>query len=122
MSKYIVISNNVDLLRVSSDNVVYFGAEGNYCKVYLADGNSHLLSFQIGKIEEQITMQMGASAQTFLRIGRSNIINSRYVYYVNPSRQNLIMSDGLNFRYSITSSRESLSKLKEYIESMKNEQ
>ncbi|NDV81269.1 hypothetical protein [Bacteroides sp. 51] len=56
---------------------------------------------------------MGTDAQTFIRLGKSLIINGRYIYYVNVSKQQIVLSDS-NFpnKFTLSASKEALKALK----------
>ena len=116
MNKFIVISTSTELVRVSSDKIVCISADGNYCTLILADNTTRTLTFQLGQIERIIESQLGREGNNFIRIGRSLIINSSYIYYVNVGRQQLVLSDVDRFSHTVTASRESLVQLKELLE------
>ena len=42
--------------------------------------------------------------------------NYNYIYHINVSRQQLILSDNATFTYTLSASKEALKKLKEYVE------
>ena len=53
------------------------------------------------------------AATIFARIGKSHIINLNYVYQIAIVRQRLTLSDGENFEYQISVSKEALKKLRD---------
>ncbi|MGN0190522.1 MAG: LytTR family transcriptional regulator DNA-binding domain-containing protein [Candidatus Cryptobacteroides sp.] len=116
--KHIVISRGTELLRVPADRLMYISSDGNYSNVTTSDGKTRLVSMQLGQIEDLIAGQIGDTSGTFLRLGRSLIINIDYIYLIDTSRQQLILSDCAGSSHELTASREVLIKLKAYIESL----
>ena len=117
-----MINNNLtfctsgELIRVPSEAVVLFSAEGNYSVLSLADGSEYVLTLQLGQIERKLMDFVTSSDNRFIRIGKSLIINREYISYINPARQKLILSDCRTFKRETTASREALKALKEFIE------
>lgn len=116
--KHIVISKGTELLRVPSDRLMYISSEGNYSNVVTLDGRSQLFCLQLGQIEDIIGDQLGETGGNFLRLGRSLIINTDYIYFIDVAKQQLILSDCKGSCHELTASREVLTKLKAYMESL----
>lgn len=115
---HIVISKGTELLRVPQDQLMYISSDGNYSNVFTADGRSRLVCLQLGIIEDIIREQLDENGGNFLRLGRSLIINTDYIYLIDIAKQQLILSDCKGSWYDLTASREALGKLKTYIESL----
>ena len=90
MSKYLVLINSNEVIRVSPDRIVFILSDGNYSTMTLVDKEEHLFSFNLASFEKIIEQQLGTDAQTFIRLGKSLIINGKYIYYVNVSKQQVI--------------------------------
>lgn len=75
-----------------------------------------MLSFQLGQLERLIVSQLGSEGNTFIRIGKSLIINRSYIYYINVTKQRLVLSDITTVNHSVSASREALKQLKELLE------
>lgn len=116
MARYLIFSTSVDLVRVAAERVVYVSSDGNYSTLVQADGESRLLSFQLGQVEEVIGRQLGMAGNCFIRIGRNLIVNRSYIYYINVNRQKLILSDMNSFSHTVSASKEALRQLKDLIE------
>lgn len=116
MKKYLIISTSNDLVRIAPEHIVYISSDGNYSSLVQVDGEMRLLSFQLGQIEKMISQQLSTESNIFIRIGKSLIINSQYIHYINIPKQKLILSDGATFNYSISASKEALKQLKEFTE------
>ncbi len=116
MRKQLVIATSVDLVRIAPERIVYIASDGNYSTVVQADGETRIVSFQLGNIEQLIASHLGSEGNLFIRIGKSLIINRYYTYYINVPKQKLILSDAATFSYTLTASKEALRDLKELIE------
>jgi DNA-binding LytR/AlgR family response regulator len=112
MTSYLTFSNTNGLYRFPCDSIVYIAAEGNYSRFKMADGDDPLLVCQLGQLEEIMRTQLKEVENRFLRVGRSLIINLDYVYAINPSKGQLILSNGRGVRYPIPASKDALAALK----------
>ena len=116
INNILTFSTSGELIRVPSEAVVLFSAEGNYSVLSLTDGSEYVLTLQLGQIERKLMDFVTSWDNRFIRIGKSLIINRDYISYINPARQKLILSDCRTFKRETTASREALKALKEYIE------
>lgn len=101
-----------------ADCLMYVSSDGNYSNVVTSDGKSRVVTYQLGQVEDAINDQLGDEGMTFLRLGRSLIINTEYIYLIDVARQVLILSDFHGSYHELTASKEVLTKLKAYIESI----
>jgi DNA-binding LytR/AlgR family response regulator len=118
MERYLVISRGTEMLRVPASRLVYVSADGNYANVVTQDNRRQMVSFQLGQVEDMIGDQLGEEGGKFVRLGRSLIINTDFVYWVDIAKQQLILSDCVQCYHELTASREVLIKLKAYIDVM----
>ena len=118
VTKRIIISKGSELVRVPVNCLMYVSSEGNYSNVVTSDGRSRLVTYQLGQIEDAINDQLEDEGMTFLRLGRSLIINTEYIYLVDVTKQILILSDFHGSYHELSASKEVLAKLKAYIESI----
>ena len=114
----LIISKGTEMLSVPVERLVYVASEGNCSKVVTQDSRHRIVSFQLGQIEDLINKQIGDAASRFTRLGRCLIVNVDFVYFIDISKQTLILSDCLNFYEELSAPRESLIKLKAYIEAL----
>lgn len=119
--KYLTISTPSESVRFAPDKIVYILADGNYSEFYQVDKNKNVLVLQLGKVEEEIDLQLGAEASTFIRIGKSYIINRNYVYHIKVHKKELVLSDMATFSYTLSPSKEALRSLKEHIDQIDKE-
>ena len=75
--EWLRISTSAELVRVATDEIVYVRADGNYCELHFF---------------EEIFQQL--QNNTFVRVGRSLIVNKRYIFVINLPEQQLILSGG----------------------------
>ncbi|MCR4664739.1 MAG: LytTR family transcriptional regulator [Paludibacteraceae bacterium] len=113
--EYFKISTSQTLVRLLPQEIVYIKADGNYSDVVLADGTSHTFTFQLGYLEKAATQ---LHDNPFFRVGRSYLINRRYVFVLNLTTEQLSFA-GPELKAKIpplTISREALKLLKEELE------
>jgi len=117
-NKVLIISNSNELVRVKPERVVYVESDGNYSTMVLHDKTEHVFTMNLAHCQELIEKQLGKDAETFIRIGKQLIINRDYIFKINQTKQQLIMSDmALNHAFTLSASKEALKQLKAYLES-----
>lgn len=67
----------------------------------------------LSQMQGVLSDNLKEAASIFARIGKSHIINLNYVYHIEIVRQRLSLSDGENFDYTLTISKDALKKLRE---------
>ena len=103
------------------DQVISIEADGNYCNLHLSNGNEYLLSFQLGQVESIIKEQLSYTNHSFVRVGKSLIINMDELTCVNITKQTLEMNQPSGEKLLFNASREALKKLMNLlIENKKN--
>lgn len=118
MERRFSFSTTSELLQVPAGAVAYVKAAGNYSSIITADGVEHVLTLQIGQIERRIAGMTEAGDRRFIRIGKSLIVNSDFISFINVTRQRLVLSDCRTFSHELSASREALKSLKEVLEEM----
>lgn len=116
--EWLRISTSTELVRVATDEIVYVRADGNYSDIVLTNGKSRKLTFQIHFFDE-IFQQLRRNM--FVRVGRSLIVNKRYIYVINLTEQMMLFA-GQQIKSDIAPvkvSREALRQLKEQLEEEK---
>ena len=91
---------------------MYITAEGNYSEVYLRDGEHRLVSFQLGQMVDLLEEQLGEDDSPFIRIGKSLIVNRDFIYRIDISEQELVISDWNGNFKPVKASRKALLTLK----------
>jgi DNA-binding LytR/AlgR family response regulator len=121
-NKVIIISNANELVRVKPERVVYIESDGNYSTMVLHGKFEHVFTMNLAHCQQVLEKQLGSEADTFIRIGKQQIINRAYIYKINVNKQQLVMSDmALNQAFTLSASKEALKQLKAYLESLVKE-
>lgn len=77
-------------ILIDPDEIIFCEANGNYTKIFLANGRKELTTLQIGQIEPQLDNKL------FVRISRSHIINIRCLKEFNRKKKVVeLKGDGL---------------------------
>jgi DNA-binding LytR/AlgR family response regulator len=116
--EWLRISTSTELVRVATDEIVYVRADGNYSDLILTNGKSRKMTFKLHYFDEVFQQLQN---NMFVRVGRSLIVNKRYIHVINLTEQLLIFS-GQQIKGDIRSvnvSREALKQLKEILENEK---
>ena len=117
-NKVLIISNTNELVRLQPERVVYVKSDGNYSTMVLHDKTEQVFTMNIAHCQQRIEEQLGKEAETFIRIGKQLIVNRAYIFKVNPTKQQLIMSNmEVNHAIELQASKEALKQLKAYLES-----
>lgn len=116
MSDFLTLSNANELVRIAADSLVYVASEGNYSDIRTRDGEKRTVTVQLGIIEELIHRQFKSNENECVRIGKSLIVNLRFVHLINPTKKQIILSDNHTFKFSLEASKEALRQLKDYFE------
>lgn len=122
MSKSIVVSNANELVRLPAERVVYICSVGNSSTMILHDKSELVFNTNLASWMKLLEQQLGAEANTFIRIGKQHIINKKYIFKINLNKQQLLLADmALSHTFKIEASRGALKQLKELLESELNE-
>lgn len=113
----ICINSRDELNLIDLDLVACINANGNYCNVMYIDGNKIMVSVGLSQFEiiikDAVTKQQ--SPNTFVRLGRSVIVNNRYLSQINILKQKLTLSDRGTHAYQLTVPKNLLKSYKELI-------
>ncbi len=114
--KYLLISTPLEMVRIQEESILYIDSEGNYSNIYVVGGEKFFVSYQLGQIEEMIDQQLCSSLKTLVRIGRTKIVNLRYLCYIHTTKQVLSLLDPSGKKYDLSASKDALIMLKKAIE------
>ena len=118
--EWLKISTSTELVRVATNEIVYVRADGNYSDLVMTNGKKRKMTFQLHFFDEVFQLLRN---NVFVRVGRSLIVNKRYIHVVNLTDQMLVFS-GQTITGEIAPvqvSRDSLKKLKELLEEEKGD-
>ena len=92
-SQKILINSRDELVSIDVSLVAVVKANGNYCTVYYINKREILATVNISRLEQMLKNHNGG-LNRFVKLGRSFIINQRYVHRIDLPRQLLYLSDG----------------------------
>jgi DNA-binding LytR/AlgR family response regulator len=108
------ISTSTELVRVNTEDIVFVQADGNYSDLYLFNGKPHKLTFKLHYFDEVFGQ---LEDNFFVRVGKSLIINKKYIYVINiPSQELQLAGNRLRGEFKLKASKEALKELKKLIE------
>lgn len=113
----ICINTRDELNLIDLDLVACVSASGNYSNVMYIDGNKLMVSVGLSLFERIIrdAVAKQQAANTFVRLGRSVIVNNRYLSQINILKQKLTLSDRGTHAYNLTVPKNLLKSYKELI-------
>ena len=116
--KVLIISNANELVRIKPERVVYLKSDGNYSTMVLHDKTEQVFTMNLTQCQQLMEEQLGTEAMTFIRLGKQLIVNRAYIFKINPTKQQLLMSNiQVNIAFELSASKEALKQLKALIES-----
>lgn len=120
MKEKLLIHTVNEAYSFNPNQIICIEADGNYSNLHLSNGNEYLLSFQLGQVESIIKEQLSYSNHSFVRVGKSLIINMDELICVNITKQTLEMNQPSGERLLFNASREALKKLMNFLIENKN--
>ncbi len=111
--KYLYLNSRDEFFRVDISKIVYFESDGNYTHIVLSNRMKATLGMNLSQMKEILDKNLRNSAAVFARVGKRHIINLNYVYHIAILRQKMVLSDGENFEYTLSVSKDALRKLRE---------
>jgi DNA-binding LytR/AlgR family response regulator len=117
-NKVLIISNANELVRIKPDRVVYVKSDGNYSTIVLHDKIKQVFTMNLAQCQQLMEEQLGNEAMAFIRLGKQLIVNRAYIFKINPTKQQLYMSNQeVNIAFELQASKEALKQLKALLES-----
>lgn len=107
------LNSRDELLRLDISRIAYFEADGNYTNIMMANGLKGVVCMNLARMKEVLEASLKEKAAIFARIGKKYIINLGFVFNIDVARQNLVLSDGISFSYSLSLSKDALKGLKD---------
>ena len=117
-NKVLIISNANELVRIKPERVVYVKSDGNYSTIVLHDKIKQVFTMNLAQCQQLMEEQLGNEAMAFIRLGKQLIVNRAYIFKINPTKQQLYMSNQeVNIAFELQASKEALKQLKALLES-----
>ena len=111
MSRQLIIQRASDVVYLPVDSIVYIESDHNNSLVTLVNGEKLSLPFQLGQIGKMIDSQFGKERYLLPRVGRTLIVNARYVHIIDLTHQRMVLTDFVTFSYTMMPSLDSLQEL-----------
>lgn len=89
--EWLMITTSTALYRFRTDEIVCVRASGNYCDVCMCTGTPSTLTFKLHQFDEWFATLRN---NTFVRVGRSIIVNKLFVQSVNITDCRIVLSGG----------------------------
>lgn len=112
-TKYLYLNSRDEFYRVDISKIVYFESDGNYTNIILNNKVKGTVCMNLSQMQSILSDNLREAARIFARVGKRHIINLTYVYQIAILRQKLTLSDGENFEYQISVSKDALKKLRD---------
>ncbi|MBQ0121550.1 MAG: LytTR family transcriptional regulator [Bacteroidales bacterium] len=89
--EWLQITTTTALYRFRTDEIVCVQADGNYSDVYTCTGKPRKLTFKLHQFDEWFaTLQQN----TFVRVGRSFIVNKLFIQAINITDSRIVLAGG----------------------------
>lgn len=111
--QYLYLNSRDEFIRIDINKIVYFESDGNYTRILLSNASKITVSMNLAQMQNNLSESLRERASIFARVGKRHIINLNYVQQIALQRQRLTLSDGENFEYILTISKEALKALRD---------
>lgn len=101
------------MLILDLDKIAYFQANGNYTRLTYISGQALALNMGLSGVEKLLSATLAKGTSSFVRLGRSLIINENYLSNINLLKQYLVLSDIESHQHKLPVSKALLKLLKE---------
>lgn len=113
MARYLYFNNRDEFYRIKIDDIVYFEADKNYSVLHMITGQRIAFNISMQKMQEHMAKTLGDQARAFVRVGKSYIINSVYVFNIDLAKRLLkLLVPGAQGSFQLRVSYEALRKLR----------
>lgn len=112
-TKYLYLNSRDEFFRVDISKIVYFESDGNYTNIILNNKVKGTVCMNLSQMQNILSESLKDASGIFARVGKRHIINLTFVYQIAILRQRLTLSDGENFEYQISVSKDALKKLRD---------
>lgn len=112
---HLYLNSRDELLRLDTDQIVYFEADGNYTNVVMTNKIKNKVSCNLSTMETILTNKLGDDAKIYMRIGKRFIVNLKFIHSICIHKQQMVVTDCLHFAFQLPISKEALKKVKDTI-------
>ena len=111
------INSRDELYVIDLDEVACFNADGNYTNIHYIGGQKQVISIGLTKMEKLVSSAYPAGqASSFVRVGRSFLVNQRYLCHIDTLKQKIVLSDFKKSSLTINVTKNLLKAYKAYVE------
>lgn len=104
------------MYRFEAANVMYLHAKGNYTDITTSDRRTVTVCSNLSHIHDLLmACTSGDSDYSFVRVGKSLVVNLAYVSHINIPGQLFVLSDRKSFSTKLTAPKASLRGLKDLL-------
>lgn len=96
-----------ELVAVDFERVAVIQANGNYTRIIYINKHEVMLSMGISKVSEMLSRHHDL-ATSFYRLGRSSIVNHKFLERIDVQRQMIVLSDLASNEIRLKASKELL--------------
>lgn len=112
----IVFKTRDELIKLDLDKMVYAESDGNFLQMTFLNGQVFTVALTLQKFEDLLMHCSPDSDKRYIRIGRSYIVDRRYITHINIQRQILVLSDLEHLKPIVLNvHKEALKRLKNYL-------
>jgi len=115
MRNYFLYSTPTSLLHFDAETLMYVQADGNYVTLHFRDSSTKVLTMQLHDFENLLVRKTPGK---FSKVGRSLIVNLKFVFSINITRQELVISDKVMFTHTLSPSKKALEEFKTQFEKL----
>ncbi len=111
------LNSRDELLMIDLDQVAYLQANGNYTQIEYIAAHGPLLGIGLSKVELLISRAFAPGQRSpMVRLGRSLIINQRFLAQISIINQKLVLSDNAGHVHTLTAPKPLLKQYKELLQ------
>lgn len=114
-NQFFTISTRDEMYRFEAANVMYLHAKGNYTDIMTCDRRTITVCSSLSRIHGLLDECVSDSEYSFVRVGKSLVVNMAYVSHINIPGQFFVLSDRKSFSTKLTAPKASLRGLKDLI-------
>ena len=88
MRNYFLYSTPTSLLHFDAETLMYVQADGNYVTLHFRDSSTKVLTMQLHEFEDLLVRKTPGK---FSKVGRSLIVNLKFVFSINIAKGIIIL-------------------------------
>lgn len=111
------LNSRDELLMIDLDQVAYLQANGNYTQIEYIAAHGPLLGVGLTKVEQLLSRAYPPGQRSpMVRLGRSLIVNQRYLVQISITNQRLVLSDNAGHVHTLAAPKPLLKQYKDLLQ------